>query len=343
MASAATPQVFYGSQKCCASTKAGDPCKNKAYYLHQERCLCGVHCPKDSTGKRVELPKNPHAKEDKEILLEQRMAEVEAASRCNLKLKLEAIIILSKMRMMKEPEHFTGFYKIFPNYLHQNRADGFGCASLSPKSLGPVNHGQPGLPIALNLENFHQGNKVFPSEDSGGVPTAEFFATQKQMYLDHIPHRHKKTATELKDSGTAGVKGKNNVPLYSVWIQGDSKLLKLSYFESRQFYCTFYERLVTTPPSKGAASESQAFKDFTYLKRLKASGYNLQIIGYDAYPVNLSQAKDPAIAETENTEILLKCYQDISQPFGHELVLFTLLVLKDRKNYPWVRFTTVKF
>jgi hypothetical protein len=58
--------------------------------------------------------------------------------------------------MMKNPEHIEGFLKVFPNYKHQNRQDGFGCMKLSPKYLGPVDHGQPDLPPALNIENFHQ-------------------------------------------------------------------------------------------------------------------------------------------------------------------------------------------
>lgn len=67
----------------------------------------------------------------------------------------------SKMNMMKDIGFVTGYINIFPNFKHGNRRDGIGLPSLSPKSIGPVDHGQPGLPLALNLENFHQGNKVY--------------------------------------------------------------------------------------------------------------------------------------------------------------------------------------
>ena len=63
--------------------------------------------------------------------------------------------------MMKKPELIDGYLNVFPNYKHQNRKDGYGCAKLSPKSLGPVNHGMPNLPIAKNIENYHQFAKFW--------------------------------------------------------------------------------------------------------------------------------------------------------------------------------------
>lgn len=210
---------------------------------------------------------------------------------------------------MKQPEHIDGFLKVFPNFKHQNRDDGFGCKSLSPKDMGPIDHGQPSLPIALNLENFHQGNKVFPSEvdqtDEEKEPLESFFVTQREMYLDPIPHRHKKEAV-----------GKNkNIPVYSIWERKDHTLVKCSYFQSRQFYCTFYERIAPT------------LEDFKYLQNLLEKGYNLQICGYDGYEV---------------TQSLEEHYKDISRPFGHELVLYTLLTAKP-EDYPWRKYKTEDF
>ena len=48
------------------------------------------------------------------------------------------------------------------------------------------------------------------------------------------------------------------------------------------------------------------------------------ICGYDAYQ------PDPAK--------LYEHYCDPSRPFGHELVLYTLLSVKDREDYPWRRY-----
>jgi len=49
-------------------------------------------------------------------------------------------------------------------------------------------------------------------------------------------------------------------------------------------------------------------------------GYNLQIVGYDGYNVDKS---------------LKKHYSDTKKPFGHELVLYTLLTIQNPKEYPW--------
>lgn len=61
-------------------------------------------------------------------------------------------------------------------------------------------------------------------------------------------------------------------------------------------------------------------KEFKSLQNKIKDGENLQIIGYDAYPI---------------THSLQEHYEDETRPFGHELVLFSLLVLDDPKEYPW--------
>lgn len=54
-------------------------------------------------------------------------------------------------------------------------------------------------------------------------------------------------------------------------------------------------------------------------------GFNLNIVGYDAY---------------QPTKTLEEHYLDDSKPFGHELVLYTLL---STTEYPWVKYTTLDF
>ena len=60
--------------------------------------------------------------------------------------------------------------------------------------------------------------------------------------------------------------------------------------------------------------------DFQTLKEWVQHGINLQIVGYDAYPV---------------TDTLWNHYLDTSTPFGHELVLYTLLTESNPEQYPW--------
>jgi hypothetical protein len=307
--------VYYGERICDGKTKAGKSCTNGAYYIYQGHYRCGVHSKKD---KRKKLPPDPKAKEKRKKLLEERQESVEKVAQENRVQGIKGYVILRKLRMMKEPEHVDGYLKVFPNFKHQNREDGFGCMSLSPKSMGPIDSGQPGLPISLNLENLHQGNKVFPSEvDKDGNPLPRFYKTQKEMYLDPVPHRHKKEAV-----------GKNkNIPVYSLWIKKDGTELPLTYFESRQFYTHFYERI------------AKDLDDFKELKRLIDQGYNLEIVGYDAYPV----AKDKKLSQKKLVKVLDKCYKDTSRPFGHELVLYSMLMIEDEKKYPWRKYKTEEF
>jgi hypothetical protein len=267
--------------------------------------VCGVHSKR---GPRTELL-HRSADEGAAIKAAQRQHEdelIEQTRQENLRAGRRGQVILSRLLMMREPEFIPGFRRVFPNYKHQGRTDGFGCKRLSPMSLGPVKHGQPGLPDALNIENLHQGNKCFQEEvDAQGNPTALYYENRLKFYLDPIPHRHKYTGT-----------GKNkNIPLYFIWVDPTGQEHRLNYIESRQFYCTFYERLASLEP------------DQARLRQMLDDGYNLQICGYDAHPVTRSIEEE---------------YLDPSRPFGHELVLYTLLT-HSPEQYPWRKYQTFNF
>lgn len=194
----------------------------------------------------------------------------------------------------KTPLVPTETIKVFPNYRHLNRKDGLGVPSLSPMTLGPVNHGQPGLPPAKLIENYHHANKVFENEvDMDGNPLPIFFETQKQWYNDDVPHRHKY---------------RNKKTLYSLHYSESGELRRYQYVESRYFYCHWYEIL---------AKKQSAF---VQLRTMLADGKSLLILGYDGRKIDKS---------------LKKMYEDDSKPFGHELVLCSLLIIKDPEDYPW--------
>lgn len=298
-------QIYYGQIKCQEKYKStGLPCRNNAYYSYNNKYLCGIHSNKN---ERVELPKNNKAKRESfEKGYTLHLETVDQAAKENKVAGKSGQVICSKMLMMKGAPLVKGFLNVFPNYKHQNRKDGFGCMSLSPKSMGPIEHNQVGLPICKNLENFHQGNKVFPSElDSDGKILPSFYELQKKMYEDPIPHRHKQESYG------------NNVPRFSVWKSKDHVEKHFTYIESRQFYCNYYERF--------------ALKDSNFLKlkeKLK-EGINLNICGYDAYEVS----------PNDNIE---KLYLDKSRPFGHEMVLYTLLT-QNESDWPWRKYKTEDF
>jgi hypothetical protein len=306
-------EIYYGETKCegryLSGPRKGERCNNNAYYVLEDLKLCGTHSNKDKKARK-QMKKNPKSAENKQAKIKAREELVVNFAKKNNLEKRKGNVICSKLKMMKEPDHIDGYLKVFPNFKHGNRKDGFGCPRLSPKSLGPIVHNQPGLPIALNLENFHQGSKCFECETE-----EDFYSTQKEMFLDPIPHRHKEAAKDIK--------GNKNICKYWVWIDQNGVEKHFSYFESRQFYCNYYERLVSQE------------KDYLKLQEMVNAGTNIQIIGYDAYDINLT----PGVTLAEKIE---NAYKDISRPFGHELVLFSMLTLSE-KEYPWRKYKTEDF
>jgi hypothetical protein len=266
----------------------------------------------------VALPKRSAA--DKRQHVDQRreeeQAEVERARAENVEAGRRGSVALTRMFRMRAVPTLPGYTKVFPNYRHQNRSDGLGCAALSPMSLGPVEHGQPGLPAARCVENFHQGSKCFREEvDRHGAPSALFHENRLRFYEDEEPHRHK-----YKGTGT-----NKNVPLYFVWVASDGAEHRLSYIESRQFYCTFYERL---------ARETE---DYARLEHLLDEGYDLQLCGYDAHDVPLAHKdEEPLVA-------VGRAYLDPTKPFGHERVLYAMLMCPRGRevDLPWRKHATL--
>lgn len=278
--SSSSSEVFYGTIKCQKCNR------NLAYWLSQTLYLCGVCSKKDE--QRVQLTKNNNQRQlirKNELLAHQKTIEI--AINTNKYNGKPGTVICTKMRMMKNPELKSGFTNIFPNFRHGGRTDGFGFPSLSPMSIGPIKHNQPGLPDSKNLENFHQFNKVFPDEiDEKGQVMQLFFDRQLEAYNDSVPHRHKPNSR------------KKNVPVFSLWKDKKGKFVRLSYIESRQLYCHYYAESALQNP------------DFKTLQNMLANGYNLNICGYDAYDID---------------KPLEECYLDPTRPFGHECVLYCLL------------------
>lgn len=308
--------VYYGERKCeaiyASGKNKGNSCRNKAYYQEKSKYLCGVHSDKRL---RKELPKDPNKSKKKQQQIEDNLNEAKIAAKKNKKRGFLGDVITTKMRMMKEIEYEPGYLPVFPNYRHANRKDGLGMASLSPMNLGPVKHGQPDIPIAKNIENFHQGSKCFPSElDKNNYPSDYYYENRDNMYTDPIGHRHK-----IDINGK--VIGKGNIPEFFVWTyvdkKGNVKEKYLDYIQSRQFYCNFYERL------------AKKTDEYDNLLGLIDDGYNIQIVGYDAYYIDLKRDK------RDIEEILEEKYLDPSRPFGHEMVLYTMLMIEDKRNYPW--------
>lgn len=285
-----------------------DSCNKRAYWLtiDEKKACCGAHSKKRP---RDSLPKNPKAAEERAKRWKEDREHVDAVAKENKEKGIRGKVVCEKMKMMKTPTDIPGYLKVFPNYKHQNRRDGFGCSDLSPKKMGPIEHREPGMPVALNLENFHQGSKVFPHETSSGDPNflpEKAWGKIKEIYQDPEPHRHKYSPDTLRKHG------KNvNIPLFSVHIDSNGNAKPFTYLQSRYFYCKWYEHY---------AKKSESFAK---LVEMLNDGYNLQIVGYDAY------APDKDLHEH---------YLDTSRPFGHEMVLYTLLTVENTEEYPWNKY-----
>jgi len=295
--------MFYGESFCqntyLSGRKKGKRCTNYAYYEKDGKYLCGIH----SKPLRIKLPVNPRKKEIEVKKLNNEKKIIEEVANDNLKKGLHGNLVCSKLRMMKKPEDIKGYLKVFPNFKHQNRKDGFGCSSLSPKALGPITHNMPGIPPAKNLENYHQFSKFFPFEVKNDLILKTSLERRIKGYNDPIPHRHKFSRDILKRYG------KNvNIPLFSMYYDKDGNEHRYTYIECRYFYCHWYEKLVTET------------KDFKHLINLLKKGYNLQLVGYDGYNPTLD---------------LYEHYLDDSRPFGHELVLYAMLKADNPEAYPW--------
>lgn len=190
----------------------------------------------------------------------------------------------------------------FPGYLlvFPNFKHGNRKDGLGLPSLSPMKLGTINGE-ALNLENWWQFSKVYPFEaDEQGSPSPLYFENRKRGFSDPIPHRHKYDRKILASHGNV------NKPLYSLF--GDKRY---SYVQARYFYCHNYEVMAKKEES------------FYHLQDLLQQGYNLQICGYDGYEVK---------------EDLYLHYLDESKPFGHELVLYTLLTTEEEEEYPWNRY-----
>lgn len=297
-------KIYHGEIKCESCYGNGKSCRNNAYFEYSGQYLCGVHSKKYEN-TRVALPLNPNKNQIKRDEQVKRDELVQRAATKNQIACKPGAVTLSKLKMMAGAPHIDGYQSVMPNFKHGNRKDAVGLSGLSPKSLGPVNHVMPNLPPSANLENYHQHAKFWPFElDGSGSPTQEAFMARIKAYKSTSPDRHKHNKDIIKKYNNGNI----NIPKYSIYYDKSGNERRYSYVECRYFYCHYYELLAGVHP------------EFQQLRELRNNGTNLNIIGYDSYP---------PIADA------MKMYTDTSKPFGHEMVLYCMLVLDDSSEFPW--------
>jgi len=311
-------EPYHGAVPCQAKYKHGGACRNLAYWSVQSgdaRYVCGVH---STAGKRRKLDKDPNAARDRDLEIARQNALATQAAAANKAAGKPGDLRGYKMRMMKPVDRTDGYTNVFPNYRHQNRRDGLGCKALSPMCLGPVEHNEPGVPVSKTIENYHQFSKVFVCEvdQETRAPLESWFKLRDEAFADPTPRRHKYPLNELYKMMKAIGAPTRNIPLYALHVAPDGEKRRYSYVESRWFYCHWYERL---------AKQTAAL---AILRAKLSAGVNLTICGYDAFDPDREDGKITPAS-------LYKHYVDESRPFGHELVLITLLAVEDPAEYPW--------
>jgi hypothetical protein len=244
--STTSTQLYAGEALCVAENKSsGDarPCGKKAYYTHS----------RSRSAFRLQLPKRPVPKFDLQKQLETSVAPSTSVGEC---------VRLQRMRMMRKVEQLPGYVCVFPNYRHENRVDGYGLSSLSPMKLGPVLHGQPGLPAARKLESFWQMSKRFVTEVNDGL----FLQAKVNGFMQTEPQRHKLKGVAMS---------------YWSWVGQDGLERALDYITARQFYCHFYQHL---------AVATDAW--MRLYKMVRMDHVRVQICGYDAHAMGQNTAQD---------------------------------------------------
>ena len=301
---------YSGETTCEGVYKNGNKCASKAYYSEEKKHLCGRHSKRES---RSALEKNPLAAANRIKELKQRKAVIKQHKKKNKENGVPGKIICTKLRMMQMPEWEKGYMMVFPNYKHENRIDGYGCKSLSPKSIGPIDHKMKDLPIAQNLENYHQFSKVYSFElDEKNNVVKKSLDYRIKWYKSDVPMRHKYPTKLIKKYG-------NSCEFALYYDLVENKERRYTYIQCRYFYCHWYELL------------TKDNDDLARLKKRRNRGYNLQIVGYDSFDPEIGEGDDDSAISKK----LYKHYLDGSRPFGHELVLYTILMLKNPKQYPW--------
>jgi hypothetical protein len=319
--------MYSGESNCQGKYADGRDCRELSRHSIEINknitYLCGIHSKKYKD--RTDLPKNPKAAEFRENLIKQRLEDAKNMAILTKNGDEQATqlpnVIATKIKMLKEytftPEF--GYIPIYPNRKHSH---GFGyginCSGLSPMNLGPVKHNQEELPDSQCIENYHQFNKVFSCELSKELCTCErskewkhykandtFYKKRLEGYNDKEGHRHKYEIKEFKV----------NIPCYSIHIDSKGNERHYTYVESRYFYCKQMELL------------AQQHEHYKKLTNLLDQGYKLEILGYDAY-----RPKGYSVQQ------LYEHYCDSSVPFGHEMVILSLLTIENEEDFPWNKY-----
>lgn len=330
----------YGQVDCqeilTSGHNRGSKCGNRAQFRLRNRYLCGAHSKKDKL-KREKLTKMTREEQHDQYQAEVDRVFAQIRYAASLDASSASSSSSSSSSVRKRPILFRmtrpymkvimgqgdGALPVFPTERKQWQGLGLILPGLSPTTLGPIVHGQPHLPPATCLENFYQFSLYYRHRET----REQFEANRLRGFRDTTPHRSKfddaATVSSSSSSSLSSHDGKQqqaNIPdtvVSFVWMDVSKDPAvehQLGIIESRQFYCTFYERLVSV------------HADYKRLQDEYTKGAQLYICGPHAYPMKDVDAT----------------YMDPKRGFGHERILYTMLALPP-EQWPWRKYKSFVF
>jgi hypothetical protein len=232
--SSPTPHFYRGQHKCQATFKSGKPCGAKASYAaaganndsNEYTFFCGRHKPSEDDTSNPDAPFGVVQLKSKVHTIITHIQHEERAkhdaTRRVLSPPVVALAVLPSNGMLPLLEHFQD---VFPNRCQ--RELGLSYPALHPNNLGPVDHGQPGLPMATTLTGLVLGN-CWHRKESEDV----FHSTQLELYQSHDPPVRKPISTGAQDEW-----------LGCSWVYPDGTRGWMSALSARKVYCQLYCRL----------------------------------------------------------------------------------------------------
>lgn len=238
----------------------------------------------------------PKNVKDLNILLKQHAIDIRSIAKENRMNKIYGHVICYKMKTIeKNPNIIKGYMNIFTSIKHGNRKDGITCRKLLPLYLGPVKHNEPNYPDARTISSYREYSIIRKKTDNRDDYRKNGFFTDCISVSTYEKNR--------KDYDNE----KNYISVYTT-LDGKEKR-EFNHIESRFFYCKAYEALLKDN------------KKFKRLKQMLQCGINLRICGFDVY--------------FDANKTLYEHYCNIKEPFEHELILYTLLTIHNKNEYPW--------
>jgi hypothetical protein len=198
---------------------------------------------------------------------------------------------------------------VFPH--GAKRYDGHSVPGLAPASMGPVAHGEPGMPDTLFLENFHQATLCWPGEVDAVGQVLPIWRERRDRLMVNVKGEHHKLSP---------IERVKRQPLYAmhVTITGEERYYTL--VEARVFYGCWYEHLVVERPA------------FLLLRSYRETrGISLRITG---------KGLGARALRGTHADAFYADFVDPELPLGHEHMLAAMLLAagQECQELPWRRY-----